>query len=98
MQISGNCIKFPTERIKTFVAILMFKTENQWKTPDVVGSTDGTWHTAKQGDNLERTPLNQNIKEDSTTEHPKEETITRTLKSTLKRTLYRTLLDIGTTM
>ena len=29
MQISGNCIKFPTERVKTSVAILMFKTENQ---------------------------------------------------------------------
>ena len=29
MQISGNCIEFPTEKIKTSVAILMFKTENK---------------------------------------------------------------------
>ena len=29
MQISGNCIEFATERIKTYVAILMFKTENK---------------------------------------------------------------------
>ena len=35
-QISGNCIKFPKERIKTSAAIEMFKTENHCKTPQVV--------------------------------------------------------------
>ena len=35
-QISGNCIKFPKERIKTSVATEMFKTENNCKTPQDV--------------------------------------------------------------
>ena len=43
-QISGNCIKFPKERIKTSVAIEMFKTENYYKTSPVVDATE--WHTA----------------------------------------------------
>ena len=40
-QISGNCIKFPKERIKASVAIEMFKTENHCKTSEVVDATDG---------------------------------------------------------
>ena len=42
IQISGNYIKFPKERIKPYVAIEMLKTENQCKTPQIVGATDGT--------------------------------------------------------
>ena len=41
-QISVNCIEFPKERIKTSVAIKLFKTENHCKTPQVVAITDGT--------------------------------------------------------
>ena len=48
-EISGNCIKFRKERIKTSVAIEMFKTENHCKTPQVVDATDGTRHTRKRG-------------------------------------------------
>ena len=49
-QISGNCIKFPKERIKTSVAIEMFKTENHCKTPQVVDTTDGTQHKTRTED------------------------------------------------
>ena len=48
-KISGNCVKFPMESIKTSVAIEMFKTENHWKTPQVVDTADGTRHTRKRG-------------------------------------------------
>ena len=48
-QISGNCIKFPKERIKTYTAIEMFKTENHCKTPQVVDTPDGRRHTRKRG-------------------------------------------------
>ena len=41
VQIFGYYIKFSKGRIKTSVAIEMFKTENQWKTPLVVSATDG---------------------------------------------------------
>ena len=34
--ISGNCIIFQKERIKSSVTIEMFKTENHCKTPQVV--------------------------------------------------------------
>ena len=44
VQISGNYIKFLKERIKTSVAIEKFKTQNQCKTPQVVGATDGSTH------------------------------------------------------
>ena len=49
-QISVNCIKFPKERTKTSVAIEMFKTENHWKTPQVVDTTAGTQHKKKAKD------------------------------------------------
>ena len=49
VQISNNYINFLKKRFKTSVAIEMFKTENQCKTPQVVGLTDGTRHTGKQG-------------------------------------------------
>ena len=68
-QISGNCFKFPKERIKTSVAIGMFKTENHCKTPQVVDATDGTRHTRKL-----RT---EDPKEDAITESPKEDPITK---------------------
>ena len=48
-QISGNCNKFPKERIKTSVASEMFKTENHSKIPQVADATDGTRHIRKQG-------------------------------------------------
>ena len=41
VQIFGYYIKFSKGRIKTSVAIEMFKTENQWKTPLVVSATNG---------------------------------------------------------
>ena len=47
-QISGNCIEFPKERIKTSVAIEMFKMENNCKTPQVSDATHGTRHTRKR--------------------------------------------------
>ena len=49
-RISVNCIKFPKERIKTFVAIKIFKTENHCKTPQVVDTTDGTQHKTRTED------------------------------------------------
>ena len=49
-QISRNCIKFPKERIKTSVAIEMFKTENHCKTPQVVDTTDSTQHKTRTED------------------------------------------------
>ena len=48
-QISGNCIKFPKERIKISVAVEMFKIENHCKIPEVVDATDGTPNTRKRG-------------------------------------------------
>ena len=48
-QISGYCVKFAKERIKTSVASEMFKTENHSKTPQVVDTTDGTRHIRKRG-------------------------------------------------
>ena len=69
-QISGNCIKFPKERIKTSVAIEMFKTENHCKTPQVVDTTDGT----RQAYQKTRT---EDPKEDAITEGPKEDSITK---------------------
>ena len=48
-QISGNCIKFPKEIIKSSVPIKMFKTENHCKNPQVVDATDGTRQTRKRG-------------------------------------------------
>ena len=47
VQISVNCIKFPKERIKTYVAIEIFKIENHYKTPEVVDTTDGTQHKTR---------------------------------------------------
>ena len=83
-QISGNCIKFPKERIKTSIAIEMFKTENHCKTLQVVDATDGTRHTRKRG--LRTVNKMLSLK-----------TLKRTLKRTLslrtlKRILKRTLL------
>ena len=49
-QISVNCIKFPKERIKTSVAIEMFKTENHCKTLQVVDTTDSTQHKTRTKD------------------------------------------------
>ena len=47
-QISVNCIKLPKERIKTSVAIEMFKIEeNHCKTSQVVHTTDGTQHKTR---------------------------------------------------
>ena len=46
-KISGNCMKFPKERIKISFATEMFKTENHCKTPQVVYATDSTWLNGK---------------------------------------------------
>ena len=79
-QISGNCIKFSKEKVKTSVATEMFKRENHCKTPQVVDATDGTRHTRKRGLRTLQKMLSLR-------------TLKRTLKRTLSlRTLKRTLL------
>ena len=70
-QISGNCIKFPKEIIKSSVPIKMFKTENHCKNPQVVDATDGTRQTRKRGLRTLKRTLSLR-------------TLTRTLKRTLK--------------
>ena len=95
-QISGNCIKFPKDqnqnkikRIKTSVAIEVFKTENHCKTPQVVDATDGTRHTRKRGlRTLKRTLSLRALKETLSLKTPKRTVSLSTLKSTLSlRTL-----------
>ena len=83
-QISGNCIKFPKERIKTSVAIEMFKTENHCKTPQVVDATDGTRHTRKRGlRTLKRTLSLKVLKKTLSLKTLKRTVSLSTLKSTL---------------
>ena len=86
--ISGNCIKFPKERIKTYVAIEMFKTENHCKIPQVVDAADSTRHTRKEG----LRTLNKMLSLRTLKRILSLRTLKRTLKrnlllSTLKRTL-----------
>lgn len=56
IQVSGNYIEFPKERVKTSVGIEIFKTKNQCKTTQVLDATDDTRHTGKRGlSTLEKT-------------------------------------------
>ena len=83
-QISSNYINFPTERIKAFVDIEMFKIENHCKTPEVVDATDGTRHTRKRGlRTLKRMLSLRILKKTFSLRHLKRTLLVSTLKRTL---------------
>ena len=86
-------MKFLKKRIKTLVATEIFKTENQWKTTQVVSATDGTRHTGKRGlRTLERTEGPRTLRSTKSLRILERILAMRTLKRTLSlRTLERIL-------